>query len=148
MRIGDPLRPEMAAWRYGDQFGRRRRRHLILSRATLLLVPTVFVSASLALGLTGVGGLTWQLGRSIRSLYRRQHVVGVATLPSGRKVPLTPHIASTAALRRRTGGTWTLDLPRKGLLPQPDLQFGGEDALAVARSLLPIVNRAGASQRD
>ena len=26
IRIGEPQRPEMAAWRYGDQFGRRRRR--------------------------------------------------------------------------------------------------------------------------
>jgi hypothetical protein len=25
VRIGEPQRPEMAAWRYGDQFGRRRR---------------------------------------------------------------------------------------------------------------------------
>ena len=24
VRIGEPLRPEFAAWRYGDQFGRRR----------------------------------------------------------------------------------------------------------------------------
>lgn len=28
VRIGDPQRPEMAAWRYGDQFGRRRRQAL------------------------------------------------------------------------------------------------------------------------
>src|SRR5512135_2871588 len=26
VRIGAPLRPEFAAWRYGDQFGRRRRK--------------------------------------------------------------------------------------------------------------------------
>jgi hypothetical protein len=29
VRVGRPLRPEFAAWRYGDQFGRRRRRTLI-----------------------------------------------------------------------------------------------------------------------
>src|SRR5690349_11232703 len=29
VRIGRPLKPEMAAWRYGDQFGRRRRRSII-----------------------------------------------------------------------------------------------------------------------
>ena len=29
VRIGKPLRPELAAWRYGDQFGRRRRRRLV-----------------------------------------------------------------------------------------------------------------------
>src|SRR5258705_13652371 len=29
VRIGRPLRPEIAAWRYGDQVGRRRRRRLL-----------------------------------------------------------------------------------------------------------------------
>src|SRR5438105_6592480 len=33
VRIGAPQRPEMAAWRYGDQFGRRRRKHLIYTGA-------------------------------------------------------------------------------------------------------------------
>src|ERR687884_2328948 len=28
VRVGKPLRPELAAWRYGDQFGVRRRRAL------------------------------------------------------------------------------------------------------------------------
>ncbi len=28
VRIGKPMRPEFAAWRYGDQFGRRRKRAL------------------------------------------------------------------------------------------------------------------------
>ena len=30
IRVGRPLRPEFAAWRYGDQFGRRRRRAFVL----------------------------------------------------------------------------------------------------------------------
>jgi hypothetical protein len=29
VRIGSPMRPEFAAWRYGDQFGRRRNRALL-----------------------------------------------------------------------------------------------------------------------
>src|SRR5919106_424420 len=29
VRIGKPLRPEFAAWRYGSQFGKRRRRLMI-----------------------------------------------------------------------------------------------------------------------
>src|SRR6266581_93770 len=31
VRIGDALRPEMAAWRYGDQFGRRRRTYMAVA---------------------------------------------------------------------------------------------------------------------
>jgi hypothetical protein len=35
IRIGDPLRPEMAAWRYGDQLGRRRNRQLLVTGAVV-----------------------------------------------------------------------------------------------------------------
>src|SRR5687768_4079252 len=35
VRIGAPLRPEFAAWRYGDQFGRRRTRQMLLAGAGL-----------------------------------------------------------------------------------------------------------------
>src|ERR1700722_17700311 len=31
VRIGSPRRPEMAAWRYGDQFGRRQRRYIAVA---------------------------------------------------------------------------------------------------------------------
>ena len=31
IRIGEPQRPEMAAWRYGDQFGRRRKRQILIT---------------------------------------------------------------------------------------------------------------------
>ena len=37
VRIGRPLRPEFAAWRYGDQFGRRRRRQLAAAGGMLAL---------------------------------------------------------------------------------------------------------------
>ena len=46
VRIGEPLRPEFAAWRYGDQFGRRRRR----------VAVTTGIVVSAAVGLA-VGGL-------------------------------------------------------------------------------------------
>lgn len=43
VRIGEPLRPEFAAWRYGDPFGRRRTRSIVLGTAV---------------GVATVGGLT------------------------------------------------------------------------------------------
>src|SRR5215218_9176555 len=33
IRIGEPLRPEFAAWRYGDTFGRRRRKNALIGAA-------------------------------------------------------------------------------------------------------------------
>lgn len=51
VRIGKPLRPEFAAWRYGDQFGRRRRRHIITwSAVGVAWVGGVAFTSSIALG--------------------------------------------------------------------------------------------------
>src|SRR3954453_3364857 len=52
VRIGEPQRPEMAAWRYGDQFGRRRRKRITLIAATAAAVGVVSVAGP-ALGLVG-----------------------------------------------------------------------------------------------
>ena len=41
VRIGKPLRPEFAAWRYGDQFGRRRRKYFIQGAVALAGVATI-----------------------------------------------------------------------------------------------------------
>ena len=65
VRIGKPQRPEMAAWRYGDQFGRRRKRALIggvtavgaAGVAAVALLPFSGVLAGLATGIAGMGGL-------------------------------------------------------------------------------------------
>ncbi|MES3035463.1 MAG: hypothetical protein V4813_15795 [Gemmatimonadota bacterium] len=51
VRIGAPLRPEFAAWRYGDQFGRRRRRNAIMVTGATVgagLAVTGIVSGGLA----------------------------------------------------------------------------------------------------
>src|SRR5206468_1317953 len=66
VRIGEPLRPEFAAWRYGDQFGRRRRRQMLIAGggvAALGLVVSVGVSAGV-----GIGGFGWMMARSARSI--------------------------------------------------------------------------------
>ena len=54
VRIGEPLRPEFAAWRYGDQFGRRRRKHLLYGAAATVAVGGVYVGG-FAVGLVTLG---------------------------------------------------------------------------------------------
>ena len=46
VRIGEPLRPEFAAWRYGDQFGRRRRRAVLIGGVALVAVGAVVAGAA------------------------------------------------------------------------------------------------------
>src|SRR5689334_25075562 len=52
VRIGAPLRPEFAAWRYGDQFGRRRTRQMLIAGAGLAAIGGLVVG-----GVTAGGGL-------------------------------------------------------------------------------------------
>ena len=51
VRIGEPPRGEFAAWRYGDQFGRRRRRHIITWTAVgAAWIGGIAFTSSVALG--------------------------------------------------------------------------------------------------
>lgn len=61
VRIGDPLRPEIAAWRYGDQFGHRRRRQLI-NAGVIVGAGGVAVVGSVLSGLGVLAG--WQVGKT------------------------------------------------------------------------------------
>src|SRR5262245_28717411 len=65
VRIGEPLRPEFAAWRYGDQFGRRRRRQMLIAGAGLAAIGGI-VAGGVAAG-AGVGGFGWMLTKIVRT---------------------------------------------------------------------------------
>ena len=53
VRIGAPLRPEFASWRYGDSFGRRRRRTLLVTGASAL-GGAAMIGGAMALGLSAI----------------------------------------------------------------------------------------------
>ena len=61
VRIGAPRRPEMAAWRYGDQFGRRRRRHMVSYGIPSIAAGAFMVGDMLLGGVASVGAVTSQL---------------------------------------------------------------------------------------
>ena len=94
VRVGPALRPEFAAWRYGDQFGRRRRRQLIRVGLGVGIVGGA-VAGGIALGVSagiGVGGGGWWIWRGIYAGYRRiaygspEAVVARVPYDEGRKV--------------------------------------------------------------
>jgi hypothetical protein len=87
IRIGKPLRPEMAAWRYGPQLGRRRQRALL-------------AAAWNARGLADV-----VLGRRV-----------VARIPAGRRHAFTVRGAAAArsVIEPSETGSWRLHLHHDG----------------------------------
>jgi hypothetical protein len=56
VRVGEPLRPEMAAWRYGQVYGRRMRKQIAIGVGTLAVAATYVAlpHAAIALGAIGV----------------------------------------------------------------------------------------------
>jgi hypothetical protein len=58
VRIGEPLRPEFASWRYGDSFGKRRRRTIMVT-AALAAGPLAVAGVGLATGAALTGFAIW-----------------------------------------------------------------------------------------
>src|SRR4051812_30342745 len=78
VRVGAPLRPEFAAWRYGDQFGRRRRRAMMRTGIGLALVGGAY--AGLGLSGFGFGGLITYAGTLTRNVIQGNPNAKVATI--------------------------------------------------------------------
>jgi hypothetical protein len=152
VRIGEPQRPEMAAWRYGDQFGRRRRRFLVISSAATLL-PLGLSAAELfgrsgAIGVVGSLALTaWSL---VSTYLNHRGVARVRT--ADRVIPLSTMSVRAVVLRGSRDHWWELDVPdgpNRNPFPvwrrreQPIVSLHGDSALAAARVALPLLNNAG-----
>ncbi len=91
VRIGEPLRPEFAAWRYGDQFGRRRRRGVILMTGAFTIMAGFLglsIANTISIGTTGVGMVSpWALQAFLfsdvlkRAYLRRRRVAAISSGP-------------------------------------------------------------------
>ncbi|HEY2025376.1 MAG TPA: hypothetical protein VGG78_00120 [Gemmatimonadaceae bacterium] len=160
VRIGAPQRPEMAAWRYGDQFGRRRRRYYGMVAGGVAVMGVVVVAGPM-LGLVSVGALNpaMNLFNAGRALYRSRTIIHVPG-PDGAslrtrlsdldRVRLTaddegPVLRVPVAQRRLTRSAipW-YQYDRK---PQPE-ELRGDDAIRAAGALLPRMNQRGGSAND
>jgi hypothetical protein len=173
VRIGAPLRPEFAAWRYGDQFGRRRLRSMALVSAGVAAAGAA-VAGMVALG----GGLflgsgMWSFGRDIALRSRTATVLNF----NGRRERVSMLLADRTRIQR-TGDVLRLAIPRTTSATTADTppDLGSQLSLdapavrpysmpvgfakgdwdlvegAVARDvlarLLPAVNRAGGTKAD
>jgi hypothetical protein len=160
VRIGQPLRPEFAAWRYGDQFGRRRRRRIVQVSAGVVAGATVpFLGPALGLSLGGLGVYSMQIANFGQAFYHRMKVIERLKAPDGSLLPVRKHEAREAVMLPPVGREpWGLTIshrkPRDPDIPwwryDPDAEttvIRGELAMRAAAQLLPHLNQAGASER-
>jgi len=132
VRIGLPMRPEFAAWRYGDQFGRRRKRAILYG-----------AGAAAVFGGIMVGGIVTGVGMSfmgqLPSLWASRTLVKLRTddgrvlklnqrdLLGTRLRPADDDVGYRLEVRKRRSKSW----------------FSGEEARRHASIILPKMNRRG-----
>lgn len=167
VRVGSPLRPEFAAWRYGDQFGRRRTKALATGAAVVVGAGAV-IAGSVALGV------------SLVAIVPAFHLLNIASMIRIAQQPSRQLVAAA-------DGTWFRPIGTPRLLARDDVSEGwgvaqgyasrfdtdtppsmwrslrdfqrhngnyslgeirlrGSDATALLRLALPRINRGGASR--
>jgi hypothetical protein len=168
VRIGNALRPEMAAWRYGDQFGRRRRKHLLLTGAGVVAVGGIIALGPLTGVVAGGGWGSWQIVTNLLRFYQHRRVRVRLRLPdSDSVVAIRKHQLERASIvradeswglrvplggrrnRRRFGRNWDLDLDDfEKERNEKVAVFTGTPALRAAGQLLPALNERGARSNE
>lgn len=150
VRIGEPLRPELAAWRYGDQFGRRRRKHLIYSGLVIGGFSVAYAGSFLAMAAVGVTGsmlveTSFLAHQYLRSRRRLTTVEG----PNGESLPLKyGHIKEAGLQGSLHDRTWHLTIPSDPVEPTVrPIRLTGEAAMTALQHILPHVNQGGGSAR-
>jgi hypothetical protein len=141
VRIGRPLRPEFAAWRYGDQFGRRRKRALTYTATGLALLAGVTFLAPVAIGGTGLGGYyAWQIWEAVRerSMQAKLHT------DDGRVIKLRKPDLKEVRLRPSDDGHGFRLSVLKGRKQE---WFEGDQAERFASQIIPKVNEAGGKKQ-
>ena len=162
VRIGEPQRPELAAWRYGDQFGRRRRRQFLVGGGVAVIAGTVLIVGP-GLGLIGAGAISpmMNLGNALVQGYRSKKLVSVPAPDGG---VLRTRLADLDRVKLELAGGGArlgdvrLTLP---VVPPGVVRTGwrrhheretrvleGDAALRAAGALLPLINRSGGSTSD
>lgn len=140
VRIGAPQRPEFAAWRYGDQFGRRLRRSVLVGGGIAVGVVTVVVAgvaAGASIGaFSGIWGNIPNMVQAMRKVRIRTDQGEVLT------------IRGTEFLGAQFVGDPRSGEPRLSMkVKRRELTFTGGEALRVGARLLPAINVSGGSKR-
>ena len=134
VRVGRPLRPEFAAWRYGDQLGRRRRKALLYGG-----VAAAALGAAAAGGIitgTSIALIPWWAYRIVTLQRAKLHVEGDVIrlrdqdINATRIRPADDHHGFKLQVRQRRREIW----------------FEGEEAHRIAGAILPKINSSGAGR--
>lgn len=146
VRIGDPLRPEFAAWRYGDQFGRRRRRAARTITAAAVGIGSAAAGA-LSLGAAGLGSLVlFEAGAHYLRRRRNTRLVTLISGPDGVDLIVRGEhlVATRLAPDHLSASGWRLVLAHE----HGTLTLRDGYALQATSVIMPAINRTGGTQAN
>jgi hypothetical protein len=145
VRIGKPLRPELAFWRYSTTLRWRRNQYaLMMAGATGAVLLSYAGVAALGVG-TAVAAGAWQVFDVIQSSRANRRVAANVVDAAGASHPMTPPQVRAASIMPGDGQPWTL---RIWDVAGAESFLSGEHALRALGLLLPRINVTGAGSRD
>lgn len=168
IRIGAPLRPEFAAWRYGDQFGKRRRREwLIVGGGSAVVLAVALGGPALGLAVSGGGGAVVNIFNFGNLLYHRFVPRVRVADAEGNSLPISGFDLRKASFSLDPGGDsmrvefpysrWQASRPmlatalitgKFGLLSTSYAELHGDPAVRAMAAMLPALNGGGGSARQ
>jgi hypothetical protein len=138
VRIGPAQRPEFAGWRYGDTFGRRRRRNLMLGVGGAALLGGGAFASGLAGGMGGLAAvLAYQWGgAAFAALKASRGRMAVIDPRSGTRQTLWRAAMTSARV------AWRDNLPVLRVMPLlgRKLEWQGDDVPRVGQRVMAGVN--------
>ena len=142
VRIGEPLRPEFAAWRYGDQFGRRRRRKMLYTTGLGAVAVGGWALGGTVGGLAGAGGVSGILMYADMWIRHRR---SIRFRPSdGRVRRMNRELALSTRIRPAEDDVgFELKTGTSVLNPRKQEWFTGDDARRAMNAILPSINQEG-----
>ena len=149
VRIGGPQRPEFAAWRYGDQFGRRRQRAIAYSAAGAAGLGLIIVGGAAA-GLS-IGGGYWAF-IGMYDNWKKERTIARLRDEDGNPIRVqAKHLLESRILPTDSGEGWALELAHvqgwgKGSSKKKQMDrlvLEGDAAVRIGGQLMARINRRG-----
>ena len=153
VRLGSPLRGEFAAWRYGDQFGRRRRRSVLYTTAGVGALGIAVVGGAAA-GVS-LGGGYWAYVQLIKWIANERIATRLRHPDTDDKIKVQlKHLEKSRLVPAEIPGEWELHMQyapgwSSGFTggDAETLVYRGDDATEIAGKLMARANRSGGSKK-
>jgi hypothetical protein len=138
VRIGKPLRPEFAAWRYGDQFGRRRKRTILYGAGAMAAFGALVIGGAV----TGVisASVLAQSGNFVNIWVNGRTVLKLRTNDDRVLKLKLPDLQQSRIMSEPGGFSVSVGKGKRREI------FAGEEAERVVSQIVPKLNSMGGKQ--